>query len=389
MTSPLAIVHLAKYYPPEQGGMESVTQVLAEGLARQGASVKVVCFTKQQARSDRMAGVQVERLAVGLERASQPLGWRYAVQGLRAARAADIVHLHAPNLLASLMSLLLPRRVKLLVHWHSDVVGKGWLGALVRPVEGWMIRRADLVVAPSEAYAQASPWLVAAGPKVQVIPIGIHPPGPAAGASKPGAVDRDFEPFLRGRSLVLAVGRLVPYKGFDVLLDAARHLPEDMAVVIGGSGPQAEALQAQLLAKGLGDRVLMPGRLSEGELDTLFARAQQFCLPSVERSEAFGVVLLEAMARGLPCVATRIEGSATAWVNRHDESGLNVPPADPQALAAALLSLARDGALRDRLAQGARQRYLALFTGQRFVAALQQAYQQLRAGTGPHPPSPP
>lgn len=375
MTSLPRILHFAKYYPPEQGGMESVTQVLAEGLAGQGAEVKVICFTRQKARRDMLAGVQVERLAVSLERASQPLGWRYFVHGLRAARAADIVHLHAPNLLAALMSLLLPRRVKLLVHWHSDVVGKGWLGALVRPVEGLMLRRADRVVATSEAYARASPWLLAAGPKVQVIPIGIHPPQPAVEA----AANRDFEPFLRGRKLVLAVGRLVPYKGFDILLDAARHLPEDMAVVIGGSGPQAAALQASLQARGLADRVLMPGRLSEGELESLFARALLFCLPSVERSEAFGVVLLEAMARGLPCVATVIDGSATAWVNLHGESGLNVPPADPLALAAALQTLTRDAALRARLAVGARQRYQALFSGQRFVATMQQTYQQLLA----------
>ena len=383
MTEPPKIVHLAKYYPPEQGGMESVTQVLAEGISALGFSTRVICFTKHRPAMESLHDVQVDRFAVDLERASQPLGWRYAWQGLRAARSADLVHLHAPNLLASMMSLLLPRRVKLLVHWHSDIVGKGMLGALVRPIERRMLRRADCVIATSDAYALASPWLVEAGEKVQVIPIGITPPAlPAAAAG-----GRDFESFLQRRKLVLALGRLVPYKGFEVLIDAVRHLSDDCAVIIGGSGPLAEALQRQITQAGLADRVLMPGRLSDAELQALFGRATAFCLPSVERSEAFGVVLLEAMARGVPCVATRIEGSATAWVNAEGESGLNVPPADPRALAASLQVLLQDQPLRDRLAQGARQRFVALFTAQRFVEAMQQVYRRLLATDGVRPAS--
>ena len=171
MTSPPRILHFAKYYPPEQGGMESVTQVLAEGMAQAGHPVQVLCFTKDKAGKAQRHGVAVIRVPVELERASQPLGWRNFIQGLRAARRADIVHLHAPNLLASLMCLLLPRRVQVLVHWHSDVVGKGRLGALVQPLERRMLQRADVAVATSQAYADASPLLVEVAHKMQVIPI--------------------------------------------------------------------------------------------------------------------------------------------------------------------------------------------------------------------------
>ena len=362
MTRLPRILHFAKYYPPEQGGMESVTQVLAEGLAQAGHPVQVLCFTKEQPRQEWLQGVELTRVAVELERSSQPLGWRYFTQGLRAARHTDLVHLHGPNLLAALMSLVLPRRVKLLVHWHSDVVGKGRLGALFRPLERRMLARADAVVATSQAYADTSPLLAEVRSKVRVIPIGIVAPNAPSHRS-----GRDFDTFLAGRPFVLALGRLVGYKGFSVLIDAAQQLPPGCAVVIGGGGPLASELAQQVERLGLQDRVLLAGRLSDDELEHLFSRALAFCLPSIERSEAFGVVLLEAMARGVPCVATNIAGSGTSWVNLHGASGLNVEPADPSALAKAIHSLFADPAQRARLAVGAMARYQALFTADRSV----------------------
>jgi glycosyltransferase involved in cell wall biosynthesis len=375
MTSPPRILHFAKYYPPELGGMESVTQVLAEGMAQAGYPVQVLCFTKDKAGKAQRHGVAVIRVPVELERASQPLGWRYFFQGMQAARRADIVHLHAPNLLAALMCLLLPRRVKVLVHWHSDVVGKGRLAALVQPLERRMLQRADVAVATSQAYADASPLLVEVAHKMQVIPIGIPPPPAEAQAAQ-----RHFDTFLAGRQFVLALGRLVPYKGFSVLIDAARHLPAGCAVVIGGGGPLAGELADQVRRLGLQDRVLLAGRLSDAELEHLFSRTLAFCLPSIERSEAFGVVLLEAMARGVPCVGTTIMGSGTSWVNLHGVSGLNVPPADSMALAACIQSIHDNPAQRAALAAGAAARFQALFTAQQSVAGFSALYRRLVHG---------
>ena len=370
------VLHFAKYYPPEMGGMESVTQVLAEGLAQSGHRVQVLCFTKDQAGTAQQRDVSVIRVPVELERASQPLGWRYFVKGLMAARQADVVHLHAPNLLASLMCLLLPRRVKLLVHWHSDVVGKGRLGAIVQPVERRMLQRADVVVATSQAYADSSPMLTDVKDKVKVIPIGI--PAPRADAPR---APRNFEAFLAGRQFVLALGRLVPYKGFSVLVDSVQHMPEGCAVVVAGIGPLAAELADQVQRLGLQDRVLLAGRVSDPELEYLFSQAMAFCLPSIERSEAFGVVLLEAMARGVPCVATTIAGSATSWVNQHGVSGVNVPPADPIALAAATKALLVDPARRTQLAAGAAARFGDLFTAEKSVAGFAEIYQRLASDT--------
>lgn len=374
MTDPVRILHLAKYYPPEQGGMESVTQILAEGTLDHSHEVEVLCFTKATAGVESIAGVTITRTSVTVEKASQPLGLGYFWQGLRKARRADIVHLHAPNLLASLQSLLLPARTRLLVHWHSDIIGKGLLGRLVHPLERGMLARADVVIATSAAYAKASPNLTSVAAKVRVVPIGIPPPTLA----KTDGSDRDFEQFLRGRQLVLALGRLVPYKGFATLIAVGDKMPHDCAIVIGGIGPMREALHSEIIAAGLDDRILLAGRLSGAELELLFSRAMCFCLPSVERSEAFGVVLLEAMARGVPCIATTIDGSGTAWVNQHLTSGINVPPRDPVALGRAITAIASDPMLQRRLGLAAKQRFESCFTAKQFVDAVKAVYAELR-----------
>lgn len=375
----MRIVHWGKYYPPHMGGIESVTRVLAEGHAAAGHAVEVICFHDEATATQQVGPVRVTRCRQRLGAASQPLGWDYWRLGLGRARDADIVHLHGPNLLASLMALRLAKSTRLIVHWHSDIVGKGWLGRLLRPLEQAMLARADVVVCTSPPYAEHSRPLQPWRHKLSSVPIGIEDPGHAG---SPPALPERVERFLAGRRHVFSIGRLVPYKGFAHLVDAAAQLPPDLAVVIGGNGPLRESLEARALAAGVADRVLFTGGLSDAELDALMRRATAFCLPSVARSEAFGVVLLEAMARGVPVVATRIAGSGVPWVNRDGDSGLNVEPGDAQALAAACSRIAADPALRERFAQGARSNFEQRFSAQVFASTMLDVYRQGAPGPG-------
>lgn len=386
----MRIVHWGKYYPPHRGGIESVTSVLAEGHAAAGHAVEVVCFHDAGTVLERVGAVQVRRCRERFGAASQPLGRDYARLGLRDARGADVVHLHAPNLLAALMTLRLAAPTRLVVHWHSDIVGKGWLGRLLRPLEQAMLARADAIVCTSPPYAEHSIALRSWRHKVHSVPIGIADPGQQVA---PSALPERFERFLAGRRHVFAIGRMVPYKGFAHLVDAAKLLPPDLAVIIGGDGPLRVELQARAAAAGVAGRVLFAGSLADAELDTLMRRATVFCLPSVARSEAFGVVLLEAMARGVPVVATRIAGSGVPWVNRDGESGLNVEPGDAAALAAACTRIATDPALRERLAHGARNTFEQRFTAEVFAGAMLDLYRHVpgrspdTAGDNPRPGS--
>ena len=369
------IVHFGKYYFPDAGGIESVTISLAKGAALVGHAVSVVCFEKTPAsKKEIIDGVKVIRAPIAKLLASQPLGFQYFLQCLSASKKADVVHLHAPNMLGALCALFIPSRTRLLVHWHSDVLNKGALGKILRPLESALLRRANSIVTTSQVYADASETLSPFKDKITVVPIGV-PDAKHVGSDS--QLPEALESQIGSRKIVLAVGRLVPYKGFDVLIRAAQQLIKDSVVVIVGGAPLHQELQQAIAHGGVEDRVLLAGRLSDAALHALFERATIYCLPSTYRAEAFGVVLLEAMTYGLPIVASDIPGSGVPWVNQHGVSGLNVPIGEEKALAEACNQILGSEELRSKLSKGARQRFLAEFTEDVSVKRMMSVYDRL------------
>lgn len=367
----MRIVHWAKYYPPEWGGTELITHDQANAGAAAGHDVAVVAFTRTKSSSETGNGVSVHRAKVLADIDSQPLSLRWLMLAARQGRGADIVHIHTPNLLAAVALLFVPSRVRILLQWHTDVVEKGVLGWLARPLERYMVHRAQRILATSAVYAEASPVLRRFSSKTLAIPLGIADPALAPASERlPAAIAE----FLRGRPFALAVGRAVPYKGFEYLVRAAAELRSDMAIVIVGTGPLEAGLRALVDELGAGDRVLFAGRVSLEDLHALFAAASLYVMCSVKRSEAFGLVLLEAMGHGLPTVATAIPGSGVAWVAGEGQTGRIVPPRDPSALARALDELMADPDARASFAKRARERYERLFTRERMLEAVLAVY---------------
>ena len=377
----LNIVHLGKYYAPDTGGIESVTASLAKGAVKAGHQVSVICFKKLPANIDEVIdGVHIYRAPIWKLIASQPLSLPYFVLCIQKARNADIVHLHAPNMLAALFSLILRKKSYLIVHWHSDVVGKGFLGQLLKPLENALLKRANGIIATSKIYADSSLTLKPYYSKVSIIPIGVaEPKFDINNSSNQDDLPEDLAIKLTGKKLILSIGRLVPYKGFSVLIESAKYLQNDAIVFIVGGGELQNKLQASIEAASLSNRVYLVGRLSDKALSALFKRASLYCLPSIERSEAFGVVLLEAMAYGLPIVATNIAGSGVPWVNKHDVSGFNVEVGNPVELANACDHILSSSEEHARLSAGARQRFLNEFTEEVSLAKTLAIYQKLTA----------
>ncbi len=374
------IVHFGKYFFPDVGGIETVTLGLAKGAAAAGHSVTVVCFAKDAAkRLEIVDGVNVIRVPSIMNLASQPLSFKYLWCCLDAARKADLVHFHAPNMLGAICTLFISKKVRLLVHWHSDVIDKMFLSNLFRPLEMLLLMRADMVVATSLVYAYASKSLKYFRKKIAVVPIGIS--DVKFQHEKDSNLTYSLEEITRSNRVILAVGRLVPYKGYDVLIEAAKYLSGQVVVVIVGAGPLEQKLRKIIKNFDLEDRVLLSGRLNDGDLNTLFQRADIYCLSSKTRAEAFGVVLLEAMAYGLPIVASDIPGSGVPWVNKHGLSGLNVPVGDPIALAEAFKKILASEILQNELGNGARQRFLTEFTEAVSVAKILSVYDRLTYAT--------
>jgi len=175
--------------------------------------------------------------------------------------------------------------------------------------------------------------------------------------------------------LVFALGRHVYYKGFEYLIDAMDMLP-GVQLVIGGTGPLTETLRARAQGGTAGDRITFAGRIPDADLPAYYQACDVFCMPSVERSEAFGFVQVEAMAAGKPVVCCEL-GNGVTYVNRHGETGLVVPPRDPRALAGALRKLLEDEPLRTRLGAGGRSRVNAEYTMRAMREATLQVYREV------------
>ncbi|MFN7925804.1 MAG: glycosyltransferase [Bryobacteraceae bacterium] len=339
----MRILHIGKFYPPRHGGMETAIKDICECIAAKAEVRAVVANHAPGEVCERVNGVELHRLRTPVTLASQPVS-----PGMWAAirrSPADIVHLHEPNPLAMASFLASGHRGRLIVHYHSDIVRQKQLARAYAPILERGLARASAIVAGSRELVASSPVLSRWREKCVVIPFGI-----------------DLDPFLRigccdrrgrGRVRVLAVGRLSYYKGFQYLIEAAR--PGGFEVVIAGEGEMRPALEQRIAACGVTDRVRLAGRVTDEQLHRLYAESDLFCLSSCERSEAFGLVQIEAMAAGLPVVSTDLPTGVRS-INRHGETGLVVPPHNAAALASAIGELAADRERRARMGSAARQR---------------------------------
>ena len=175
---------------------------------------------------------------------------------------------------------------------------------------------------------------------------------------------------------VLAVGRLTYYKGFKYLIRAMAQVPKATLDLI-GSGEEQSALEGLISELGLTTRVQIHSGLSDDQLEHFMAKADCLCLPSVERTESFGIVLLEAMSCAKPTVISRVAGSGMSWIVEDGITGLQVPPADAGALAHSLNILQQD---RDKIAtlgERGRERFNRYFHIDKTAAEAAKLYQQV------------
>jgi glycosyltransferase involved in cell wall biosynthesis len=369
------ILQISKFFPPVLGGIESVAWELAEGSIRMGLSPKVLC-SNQSARTvteSTAAGYEVTRTASIGTLLSMSLSPLMPWQLRRLARGCDIVHLHMPDPMAALALKLSGTTSAVIVHWHSDVIRQRVTLKLYEPLQDWVLKRADAIVATSEPYAATSAPLQRWLDKVRIIPIGISDSLHQACAARAQAIQAQYG----HRRIVFSLGRMTYYKGFDVLVAAASRLPDDCILLIGGEGELLDTLRAQAESLQLSGKVIFLGHIPDDVLADYFLACDVFCMPSTVRAEAYGVAIVEAMALGKPVVATDIPGSGVPWVNVQGLTGINVPVRDPSALAAGLIRLLNDAQLRAEMGNAARQRYLSDFNAQLMNERMVRLYQQV------------
>jgi glycosyltransferase involved in cell wall biosynthesis len=360
------VLHVGKYYPPYHGGMETHLHALCTAL-RDDVDIEVlVANDARETVHERVDGVPVTRLGTVATLASTPFT-PGLVREIRRSDA-DVVHLHFPHPTAIVAWLASGHRGRLVITYHSDVVRQRVLGALFAPVLDRALARASAIVCTSPQYVESSAALRAHRARCHVLPFGV----PVEGLVRPDAGAVAALRARHGSPLILAVGRLVEYKGFAYLVRAMRDV--DAHLVIVGQGPERASLEREIAAAGVAGKVSLVG--SVPDLAPWLHAADIFALPSVMRSEAFGLVQVEAMVCGKPVVNTALD-SGVPYVSVHEETGLTVPPRDPAALAAALRRLLADPALRARHGAAGRARAARLFSVGAMRDATLQLYDQL------------
>jgi glycosyltransferase involved in cell wall biosynthesis len=310
------------------------------------------------------------------------LGYRRALRLAIAKYRPDVLHLHMPNnSVFWALTLGVARSIPWVVHWHSDVVASHKQRALAlaykiyRPFEQAVLARARRVIVTSPPYLEASEPLRGWRSKCAVVPLGLRP---LLTQEMAGTVRWGPQPLK-----LLSIGRLAHYKGFETLIAAAFAEP-DTQLLIAGDGELRKALQAQierLHAAGEPGSVRLLGQVSDEEKHALLASCDVFCLASKERTEAFGMVLLEAMAHGKPCLVSKLLGSGMGWLVEQSGSGMTCPPGDVQAWRTGLQWMTEHTNERSVMGRAGHQAFMQRFTVTDSAAALLREY-RLAQGLG-------
>ncbi|WP_295067726.1 glycosyltransferase [Ruminococcus sp.] len=354
MSKKLRILEVNKAYFPHIGGIETLIRQYSEELGKlDGVSVKaLVCRDgKGKAIREKMNGVELLRTGSLGTYFSCPLSFSFIRHFRKMAAKADVVHIHVPFPLADAALLLSGYKGKVVVSWHSDIVKQKKLMFFYKPFMRYLLKRADIILTATEGHVKHSLYLNEYSHKCRVLPYGITPEDylsvPRRSILTEKATDKSCVK-------VFFTGRLVYYKGVDVLLKAFTKV-KGCELFIAGTGELGDQLRNFVSSHDMEPKVHFLGFLPDEELRQAYADCDIFVLPSVAPSEAFGIVQLEAMVYGKPVINTALK-SGVPYVSIDGQTGITVPPSSPKALAAAINRLAEDKELREKYGKAAAER---------------------------------
>jgi len=375
ITASVKVLHVYRtYFPDGASGMAESIRQICLSTKTAGVESSVFALSLNPEPTILLRGeARIGRAKSYAAPASCDIGGPNAMRLFsQMAADADVIHYHFPWPFADLLHLATRPKAKTVMTWHSDIVRQKFLCRLYAPLMNRMVAQMDALVATSPAYASTSPVLSQSkiAKRLHTIPLGIDEDSlPAKGD------DGIFARLNLGleEPYFLFVGATRYYKGLHFLIEAAAEVPAK--IVIAGAGPELSELK-QFAKRFPAAQIVFADRVTDEEKVALLRQCRGFILPSYVRSEAYGMVLVEASIYAKPMVTCEI-GSGTSYVNAHLETGLVVPPASPRSLAEAMNRLLVDPATATRMGRAARQRYEQLLTGESMGRAYHQLYQTI------------
>ncbi|PIV38984.1 MAG: glycosyltransferase [Candidatus Omnitrophica bacterium CG02_land_8_20_14_3_00__42_8] len=371
----MKVLMINKAYPPWTGGIESHLYGLCRSLKDKVDLEVLVSNTRFKTEVGLDGGYRVIRVASLGYVASTHLGVSFA-KWMRKSDA-DIFHFHFPYPVAEIAYLLSMIKRRVVVTYHVDVVHHPIIWGMLRPFLMNFLERADKIIVNSANLIGSSPVLARFADKCEVVPYGIDTgrfkmtDGIKLGAGK---IRKSFH-----GPIILFVGRLVPYKGLDVLIKAMDNINANLLII--GEGPSKKKLMQLGRENGRMNKIHFLGTLPEEELIAHYHACDIFVLPSVDTAESFGIVQLEAQACGKPVVSTNLPTGVT-FANLNGVTGIVVTPGSVKGLAGGINKLLLDGQLRKRLGEQSRERVSREFTLEIMAGRTLEVYNQVMAGRG-------
>ena len=373
----MRVVHCYRtYFPDPPGGLQEAIRQICIATTKLGVSNTVFCLSRQATPKSLMrAEGEVVRSRLIATAASCDFGGVGAFREFaRLARQADILHFHFPWPFADILRIFVRTDIPQVMTYHSDIVRQGRLKIIYHPLMWKTLNGMQSVVATSPSYQRTSPILSdpSIRDRISMIPLGIDDQSYSV-VDDDAIIDRLG---VKNAPYFLFVGVLRYYKGLHTLVEAAKGV--GARVVIAGSGPEDRYL-TNLARRHGASNIIFAGQVSDAEKVALLKKCYALVLPSHLRSEAFGMVLVEAAMFGRPLISCEI-GSGTSFVNLHNETGLVIRPRDAKALADAMNFLLENCKTADLFGRAARRRYEQMFSSSALGEAYVDLYQNAMVG---------
>ena len=380
----MKILQFGKFYPPDVGGIETAIYNITEELNKKGIKCDVLCSnSKREYKKEIIDRGSYKYIVYRTKSYGKIASTSITPQMIFKLKEIidnyDIIHLHHPDPMANFALFLVnPKKQKIVIHWHSDIIRQKFALKFYRPLLNWMLKKADVIIGSSTKYIEESEQLKKFKNKCVPIPYGIKKENLKINEEKIKEIKKKFE----NKKIIFSLGRFIYYKGFEYLIESSKYLPDDYVIVIGGEGKLKEKYEKLIMNNNLLNKVFLIGKIPQTHLGSYYKACDLFCLPSIEKSEAFGLVIVEAMSFGKPIVATNIKGSGVSWVNQNGVTGLNVEPKNPKALADAIRFICENPEIYIKMSKNALKRFEEEFTIEKEILRILEIYNKLLEDKG-------
>lgn len=358
------VTHFFKtYFPDTQGGLEEAIRQIGKYSISKGYNVNVVSISSKQ-KIQYLDGIRCITFKKNFGISTMPISFTLWRKFKNIVQDSDIIQLHFPYPYVELLTLFYCIKKPIVVTFHAEIVGRNFLMNCYRPFAERLFEKVNVIVPTSQNLADTTVLLKKYSSKISPINLWLD----KERFSKLCEPSEEFKTEVSNfNDYALFVGVLRPYKGLDVLLDAAKSVVKNVVIV--GKGPEISHLKERIFRENI-NNVFLLGYQSDDNVAYLLKKSTFLVLPSCNRGECFGQVLLEASYYHKAMISTEL-GTGTSFVNLDAETGFVVPPNNSQLLSQKMNLLFSDMELCLRMGENAYKRYNDYFTesiqGEKYV----------------------